>query len=90
MTSHIETIETKRTHDHEKIRHWAENRGGMPAVVENTWDGKRGFLNIDFGGSDESLVEISWDDFFNIFEERDLEFIYQKGEGHYYKFIDRE
>ena len=86
-----ETRQTVRTHDHDRIQHWVENRGGRPAVVESTWDGKRGELRIDFGESDESLVEITWVDFFNIFEERQLDFVYLKNSDSItYQFIARE
>jgi hypothetical protein len=68
--------ESKRTRDHEAIRRWAEARGGHPAVVEGTE-----ILRIDFdepGDGDEKLHRISWDDFFRIFDSRDLEFLHQE------------
>jgi hypothetical protein len=67
----------ERTRDHDTIRRWAEARGGHPAVVEGTE-----ILRIDFdepgGNDDRNLRRISWDDFFRIFESRDLEFLYQE------------
>lgn len=68
--------EAKRTRDHDTIRRWAEARGGHPAVVEGTE-----ILRIDFdepGGQDENLRRISWDEFFRIFDSRDIEFLYQE------------
>jgi hypothetical protein len=66
-----------RTRDHDTIRRWAEARGGHPAVVEGTE-----ILRIDFdnpdGGRDERLRRISWDEFFRIFDTRDIEFLYQE------------
>ncbi len=69
---------SQRTTDHETIRAWAEARNGTPAVVESTWDGESGLLRIDFGEPEESLSEISWDDFFRVFDENGLTFLYQE------------
>jgi hypothetical protein len=64
------------TRDHETIRCWADARGGHPAVVEGTE-----ILRIDFDepdDRDERLRRVSWDDFFRIFDARDLQFLYQE------------
>jgi hypothetical protein len=65
-----------RTDDHNEIKRWAEARGGNPAVVDGTE-----ILRIDFdepgGDNDENLRRIDWDEFFRIFDSRDLEFLYQ-------------
>ncbi len=73
--------EAKKTTKHEEIKKWAEARGGRPATVKGT-EGKgeeAGILRIDFPGrgDDEALEEISWDDFFEKFDESNLEFLYQ-------------
>jgi len=34
-------------------------------------------LRIDFGAPEETLEEISWDEFFQIFDENELAFLYQ-------------
>lgn len=69
-----------RTIDHEKIRDWIEERGGRPSVVADTWNGTSGMLRVDFenGDAGEILEEISWNDFFRIFDENNLEFLYQE------------
>ena len=81
----------KRTRDHETIRKWAEERGGRPTVVEGTQ-----ILRIDFddpdGQQDEKLTPVSWDEFFRIFDDRNLEFLYQERthDGHvsrFFKFV---
>jgi len=72
--------ESQRTTDHDKIRRWAEERGGRPATVSRTKSsGEAGVLRIDFEGygGEDSLEEISWDEFFEKFDEKDLEFLYQ-------------
>jgi len=68
------------TTDHEEIRHWVEERGGHPARVTSTGsDDDPGILRIDFPGygEDDNLDELSWDEFFEKFEEKQLAFLYQ-------------
>ncbi len=68
------------TIDHEFIQKWVEERGGHPATVERTTgDEDVGVLRIDFPGysGENSLVEITWEDFFEKFEEKELAFVYQ-------------
>lgn len=87
--------ESKRTTDHETIRRWAEERGGKPATVKRTKaDGEPGVLRIDFEGysGEESLEQISWDEFFEKFDDKNLEFLYQDrtrdGEAsRFFKFV---
>jgi len=66
---------SQTTTDHNKIKSWAEARDGHPARVKTSGEG--GILRIDFGKPEESLEEISWDEFFEIFDENKLEFLYQ-------------
>jgi hypothetical protein len=71
---------SKTTTDHQKIMRWTEERGGHPATVKHTAGGAEpGVLRIDFPGysGQESLEEISWDEFFDKFEENKLAFLYQ-------------
>ena len=73
--------ESKTTTDHEEIRRWVDERGGRPARVKETGSGDDpGVLRIDYPGrgDDDSLEEISWDDWFEAFEENDLAFLYQE------------
>jgi hypothetical protein len=72
--------QAKKTTDHEKIRRWVEERGGCPARVKGTGDGDPGVLRIDYPGfsGQETLEEISWDEFFDKFEEENLAFLYQE------------
>jgi hypothetical protein len=66
------------TIDHQAIREWAEARGGHPSRVKGT-GGKddAGLLRIDFGEPEENLEPISWEEFFDTFEENGLALIYQ-------------
>jgi hypothetical protein len=71
---------SRATVDHEQIRRWAEERRGQPSCVRGTGGGGDiGMLRIDFPGfsGEGSLQPISWDDFFDKFDERGLALIYQ-------------
>ena len=87
--------EAHTTTDHETIRKWAEERGGVPTSVSGTGeDGDPGILRLDFEPKDASLEGIGWDDFFDKFEEKKLAFLYQDrtGDGsisRFHKFVDR-
>src|SRR5581483_2916021 len=66
--------EEKVTIDHDEIRKWAEARGAEPAVVEGT-----DILRLDFPGySGEKLQHISWDEFFQKFDEKGLALMYEE------------
>lgn len=73
----------KTTKDHDEIRKWAEARGGKPAVVAATeTDKATGILRLMFPNAphhnDGALEEISWDEFFEKFDESGLELTYQE------------
>ena len=90
--------ESKTTTDHDKIREWIEERGGYPATVEGTGnEDEAGVLRVDFPGysGDDSLERISWDAFFDKFEEANLAFLYQETtregeESRFSKFVSRD
>lgn len=80
----------EKTRDHDKIRQWAESRGGIPTVVKGTG----GLLRIDFvegaqsGGREASLEETSWDKWFAVFDESDLDFLYSPDEeSRFFKLV---
>lgn len=67
------------TTSHEVIRAWAEERGGVPATVPGTEHGDHlGVQRIDFGGDDAGLRQVDWDEWFDTFDARRLNFIYQE------------
>ncbi|UXN71153.1 hypothetical protein N8A98_08205 [Devosia neptuniae] len=81
------------TTSHDEIRKWAEARDGHPAKVDT--GGKGGILRIDFGEPEDNLEEISWDEFFQIFDENKLAFLYQDqtsdgGKSRFNKFVNRD
>ncbi len=66
--------------DHEEIRRWAEKRGAKPAFVRGTGDGEDvGMIRLDFPGyaGGDSLEQISWDDWFQKFDESNLALLVQ-------------
>ncbi|HET8997305.1 MAG TPA: hypothetical protein VFN42_11615, partial [Acetobacteraceae bacterium] len=70
------------TTDHNQIRKWAEAKGGKPAAVDRTHKGGDvGIIRIMFPDNPQSehqsLVEISWDEFFREFESRKLALLYE-------------
>ena len=87
--------EAQTTTDHETIRKWAEERGGVPTSVTGTGgDSNAGILRLDFRPKDTALEGISWDDFFKKFEEKKLAFLYQDqtNDGsisRFHKFVKR-
>jgi hypothetical protein len=93
-TSHTSHTTTK----HDEIRKWAEERGGKPACVRGT-GGKNdvGMLRLDFPGytGEDKLQPISWEDWFEKFDERKLALVYQEetaaGEkSNFNKLVSRE
>lgn len=68
------------TTDHREIQRWVDERGGRPARVKGTESkNSPGLLRIDYPGfsGEESLEEISWEEFFDGFEKNGLAFLYQ-------------
>lgn len=90
--------ESRTTTNHDEIRKWAEARGGKPATVKRTESkGEPGVLRIDFPGyrGQDTLEEISWDEFFAKFDEKHLAFLYQDKtssgeESRFFKLVSRE
>jgi hypothetical protein len=65
------------TTSHEVIRRWAEERDGVPATVEGTEHGDHlGVLRFDFGGDSDRLRHVSWEEWFDTFDTRKLNFLY--------------
>lgn len=88
------TQQTKETTDHDTIKSWATEREGKPSVITeggNTTE----MLRIDFPGyAEDNLEEISWDEWFDLFEENDLKLLYQEetkegDKSNFNKLVDR-
>jgi CBS domain-containing protein len=71
---------SKRTINHEEIKRWADQRGARPSKVKGT--GKKddpGLLRLNFPDfAEKRLEDISWDEFFDKFEENNLSLLYQE------------
>jgi hypothetical protein len=82
----------KVTTDHEEIRRWAERHGGKPAHVKRTGEkDDPGVIRIDFPGysGEDSLEPISWEEWFEKFDERGLALLYRE-QDRFNKIIRRE
>jgi hypothetical protein len=66
--------DTLTTRDHDTIRRWAEERGGKPVRIKGAG------IEIDLPGyaGGDKFEEISWDEWFEEFDRRGLEFVYQE------------
>ena len=92
------SAESRTTTNHEEIRNSVEERGGNPARVKGTDEkGTSGVLVIDYPGysGTQTLEAISWDEFFQGFEENKLAFLYQDetkagDESRFSKLINRD
>jgi hypothetical protein len=72
---------SKVTTDHDEIRRWAEERGAKPSQVKSTAGSDEvGIIRLDFPGysGEGSLEEISWQQFFEKFEEAQLALVIQE------------
>ena len=88
------------TTDHTTIREWVQARGGKPAAVMATYRKQdAGMLRIIFPDTryadDANLEEITWDEFFEKFDEAGLTFLYQEqtqdgGVSAFNKLVSRE
>jgi len=84
--------------DHDEIRQWAEDRGAQPACVRGTGNRQdTGVIRLDFPGysGGESLQTISWDDWFEKFDQQKLALIVQdktaRGQkSNFNKLVSRE
>lgn len=83
----------KTTTNHDEIKKWAEASDGKPATVKGTGDGEEaGLLRINFPGyAEDNLKDISWEEFFEKFEEKKLAFLYQdEKDSRFNKLVNRE
>ena len=79
----------KETIEHAEIRTWAERLGGTPQVFDNPAAGSDPVgIRIDFPGSrDDDFPpgpnrprNITWEEFFQIFDRQRLSFLYEDGQ----------
>ena len=82
-----------KTQDHDVIRKWSEQRGGVPTIVKGT----EGLLRIDFvkgsksGGREDSLEEVDWEQWFEVFDKSHLTFLYSpERESKFFKLVSSD
>lgn len=81
--------------DHNTIQNWVEEHEGVPMKVKNTDNGDSALLRIGFPDNkyseSDNLEEISWDEFFEIFDENKLALLYQPDKDNLFtKLINRD
>jgi hypothetical protein len=89
---------SKTTTKLEEIKKWAEERDGKPSKVKtDSSKNNGGIIRIDFPGysGEDTLEEISWEEWYKIFNKEKLAFLYQdetsKGkESRFFKLVNRD
>lgn len=79
------------TTDHAKIKEWTRSRNGIATTIS---EGDSDILRIHFpeasADKDKTFDEISWEDFFKIFEDHKLAFLHSTDkDSTFNKFVDR-
>jgi hypothetical protein len=91
-----ESGRTETTTDHDAIQEWVEGHGSTAAQVsEPVGDDPGSLAVVPTDIDDDSVDLLSWDEFFEIFEDEELAFVYQTDkddpdEQWFCKFIHRE
>lgn len=86
---------SKTTIDHDEILAWAKKHGAVPAAVDRTHEdgGDVGIIRLMFPKAKQSehgsLVEISWDEFFEQFDDSELALIIDDN-SNFNKFVGRD
>lgn len=88
--------ESRKTTDRNAIKRWAEARKGVPTFVKGTENGDEGVLRIHFpeASSNDNFDKVDWDQFFGVFEEKNLAMVYQEEKQNgekstFHKFVSR-
>lgn len=93
---------SSQTTDHAQIKEWADKHNGVPAVIEETANSNDSrMLRIHFpdksddnntaeGSGEANFREISWDTFFDTFEQRSLALLTSSDDDStFHKFVAR-
>ncbi len=77
----------KRTIDHAEIQQWVEKNKGFPQVIDDPEAGhdtpgiRINFPNIADPFLPDYVREVSWDEWFEVFDQQQLMFVYEENEG---------
>lgn len=63
-----------RTIKHDVIKDWAAKHAGEPALVRTTTDA----LKIKIGDDEPSYEKVSWEKWFEVFDEKEFAFVYEE------------
>lgn len=87
---------SQTTTDLKEIKKWAEERKGKPSKVKGVGGKDDGIIRINFPGysGEDTLEDISWDEWYEIFNDRKLAFLYQDKtadgkESRFFKLVER-
>ncbi|WP_420458194.1 hypothetical protein [Neolewinella sp.] len=83
---------SKTTTDHDTIKKWVEEHNGVASTIS---DGDSDILRIHFpeasSDKDDQFDEVSWEEFFTIFDEQKLAFLYSTDDDSTFnKFVSRD
>jgi len=83
-------VMAKATQDHAEIRGWVAARGGLPAHKKGSSSPE--ILGVYFGpDDDETLADISWEQFFEVFDRRSLAMLLaEEPDSRWYKIIGQK
>ncbi len=93
------TNKSHTTTNHDTIRAWAETHDAVPATARGTQsDGEAGVLTLDmvgYGADEVQLEHISWDMWFDKFDDANLAFLYQEektsgSDSTFFKLVSRD
>jgi hypothetical protein len=96
-TTLVREATSRITTNHDTIRGWIEERNGYPAALKSiSGTDDPNPLRIEFPGyrGNEWLEPISWEVFFDYFEDQNLAFLYQDNASdgklsRFYRFVAR-
>ena len=72
--------ETKVTTDRDEISRWAKERNGRPVSVSHdplNPNGSRIQIDFLYDKYDDNVCQISWEEFFDVFDREELALVYQ-------------
>lgn len=86
--------ESRKSTNHDEIKKWAEDHGGVPSIIKGTENdgGGEGVLRIHFpekSNDNDTFEEVSWDEFFKEFENSKLALLHDP-EGNFNKLVNRD
>ncbi|MGB3183012.1 MAG: hypothetical protein WBB45_16590 [Cyclobacteriaceae bacterium] len=87
--------DTKKTTSHDEIKKWAKEHDASPVKVKSTGGSSgEGLIRLALEGhskGDDDLEEMTWDEFFKIFDDNNLAMLYDKeSNNNFFKLVSRD